>query len=109
MFSYNSGSIRRILLAVWTYKNIHINIISFTVVFLYSDYAFCLDKMKNKMTEPYSNKLTDYLTLQIHADKPHKKEQSQRESKPVSLRILIRVAITTVTPPLHLNGLQPSI
>lgn len=62
-------------MAVWTYNNTHINVISFTVS-VYSDYAFCLDKMKNKMTEPYSKKLTDYLTLQIQADNPHEKEQS---------------------------------
>lgn len=43
---------------------------------VYSDYAFCLYKMKNEMTETYSKKLTDYLTPQIQADNPHKKEQS---------------------------------
>lgn len=63
-------------MAVWTYKNIHINVIGFIVVSVYSDYAFCWDKMKNKMIEPYSKKLTDYLTLQIQADNPHEKEQS---------------------------------
>lgn len=54
----------------------HKILISFTAVSVYSDYAFCLDEMKNKMTEPYSKKLTDYLTLQIQADNPHEKEQS---------------------------------
>lgn len=95
-------------MAVWTYKNIH------KCYPLYC--CFCSQRLCILLRQ--NEKSNDRAILQeAHrlSDPANPGRQSSREgavtqceSEPVSLRILIRVATTTVTQPLHLKGLQPS-